>query len=160
MIVRSARHDDIPRLAKVAARSFQTAFSQILEPDALALRGEEYFEQRFATDWPRTRVASDNGNIVGFCTVTAGHIDMIFVDPAVQSHGAGSALFADAEGEGARTLECFRDNTFARAFYERRGWVCIREYTREFLGRERAFVFYAAPSAGTVPPSITSRGRP
>ncbi len=74
--------------------------------------------------------------------MTNRHIDMMFVTPAAHRTGAGQALLADCESRGAHSLECFRDNTKARAFYESHAWKLTREYTRDFAGQPRAFVFY------------------
>jgi GNAT superfamily N-acetyltransferase len=68
---------------------------------------------------------------------------MLFVDPACTGSGVGHALLDQVESEGVTTLECFRDNGPARAFYEHQGWRLVRSYEREFLGSCRAFVLYA-----------------
>ena len=141
MIVRPATEADIPAMARVAERSYRAAFADILEPEVLATRDAAFFAARFRDSLDRMHVAVAE-EVVGFTLVTEGHIDMIFVDPETAGSGAGTALLAQAEAEGARSLECFRDNHQARRFYERRGWHLTREYEREFLGRERAFVIY------------------
>jgi putative acetyltransferase len=129
----------------VAERSYRAAFDEILEHEVLATRDAAFFGARFGEAWERMRVAEDGGRVLGFTLVTDGHIDMIFVDPDAAGSGAGSTLLAQAEAEGARSLECFRDNHAARRFYERRGWRLTREYERAFLGAERAFAFYEKP---------------
>jgi putative acetyltransferase len=141
--VRPARAADVPAMAAIAAASYRDAFAAIIEPAALAARGEEYFAGRFAGSWGAMRVAVSGGRVVGFSLTTGRHIDMLFVAPGSTGGGAGSALLARAVVEGAQTLECFRDNARARGFYERRGWRAREEYAREFAGRERDFVLYA-----------------
>ena len=142
MIVRPATQADIAALARVAERSYRAAFAEILEPEVLATRDGAFFGARFGKAVARIWVAEEGEQVLGFTLVTDGHIDMIFVDPDAAGTGAGSALLAQAEAEGAQSLECFRDNRSARRFYERRGWRFTREYEREFLGAVRAFVFY------------------
>lgn len=142
MIVRPAVEADIPVLGRIAAASYADAFATILEPAILAARDATSFADRFAEWWPATSVAEQDGRVLGFAKVTGAHLDMLFVDPAAQNTGAGSALLAHVETKGVRTLECFRDNAPARRFYERKGWRLTRAYEREFLGRMRAFVFY------------------
>lgn len=142
MIVRRAAEVDVEAIAAMAERSYRTAFEGILEQSVLATRNAAFFEARFRDAMSRMCVAVEGPQVLGFTLVTDSHIDMIFVDPAAVGTGAGSALLAQAEAEGARSLECFRDNFSARRFYERRGWRMTRDYAREFLGRERAFVFY------------------
>lgn len=142
MIIREAIADDIPAMAEVTARSYALGFADILEPSALAQRGAAFFAQRFAETWPHMRLADENGHILGVSLVTGAHLDMLFIDPAAIGQGAGAALLREAEARGVRTLECFRDNRAARAFYERHGWRKVDEYQREFIGCQRAFVAY------------------
>jgi putative acetyltransferase len=149
VIVRPATEADVEAMAGVAERSYRAGFAEILEPDVLATRDAAFFAGRFSHSLARMRVAETAEQVVGFTLVTDGHIDMIFVDPERAASGAGSALLTQAEADGARTLECFRDNHAARQFYERRGWRLTREYEREFLGRRRAFVFYERPRRGS-----------
>nr|WP_281432984.1 GNAT family N-acetyltransferase [Microvirga terrestris] len=113
-----------------------------MEADILASRDGAFFAKRFTSSWERMLVACSGERPVGFLLMTDGHIDMLFMDPMVSSRGGGSLLLEAAEQQGARSLECFRDNHGARRFYERHGWKVDREYDREFAGRSRSFVFY------------------
>ena len=142
VLVREAGPEDVPALAGIAERSYRAAFADILEPEALALRDAAFFAGRFGQAWPHMRVAELGGRAIGFALVTERHLDMLFVDPQAERGGAGSALLSLVEAQGARTLEAFRDNRAARAFYERRGWTLQDTYERAFLGRSRAFVRY------------------
>ena len=141
MIGRPAAAEDVPALAGMAAASWQMAFVGILEAEALAARDAAYFGGRFGQVWERISVAVDsNGGMAGFLLVTAGHIDMLFVrEPG---RGVGSLLLRHAEMQGARSLECFRDNAAARRFYGHAGWQPVAAYDRSFLGKVRAFVRY------------------
>ena len=145
MIVRPAAADDIAATAKVAAASYGTAFAALLEPDVLAAHNAAFFAARFAANLERVRVAERDGAILGFCLMTDGHIDMVFVDPQVLGTGAGHALLDDAEQRGAASLECFAANAPARHFYERHGWRLTQAYSRPFAGQARDFVRYERP---------------
>ena len=146
LTVRPARSEDVAALATVAVASYASGFAGILEPEVLASRDAATFAARFRDSLDRLVLAEDgDGRALGFALVTAGHLDMLFVDPASQASGVGSRLLAYVEERGARTLECFRDNTAARRFYERHGWRLERSYEREFAGRMRAFVAYVKP---------------
>jgi putative acetyltransferase len=142
MRVRPARPEDVPALARVAARSYGHAFRAILDAAALESRDSAYFAALFAEKRSGMQVAESEGKAVGFSLVTDGHIDMLFIDPAEAGRGGGTMLLRAAEAAGARTLEAFRDNGPARAFYESRGWRAVEEYEREFAGALRAFVLY------------------
>jgi putative acetyltransferase len=142
VIVRPAEAGDIPALAIVAQRSYSSAFADILEEEVIDDHDIAFFMARFAHAWPRILVALREKEIVGFLLMTEGHIDMLFMDPAVVGQGGGMLLLKEAEARGAKSLECFRDNDGARRFYERHGWRVTRAYEREFAGRNRSFVFY------------------
>lgn len=142
MKVRPAAREDIPALAAIAEASYRAAFATILEEDVLAGRDAAFFAGRFEEAWDRMLVACSNDVPAGFLLMTDGHIDMLFMDPAVSGKGGGALLLHEAERCGARSLECFRDNVAARRFYERHGWRMDRDYERDFAGRRRSFVFY------------------
>jgi putative acetyltransferase len=142
MNVRPAEEADIPVMAAIAAAAYRKGFAGILEPLTLVTFDGPFFARRFAEQWPSLTVADADGGVVGFAKTTGEHLDMLFVAPGRHGAGAGSALLAEAEGRGVRTLECFRDNEAARRFYERRGWALQRSYEREFAGKPRWFVFY------------------
>lgn len=135
-------------MAEVAAASYAAAFAAILEPEVLASRTAARFSERFAREWTAMWVAEAEGRVLGFAEMRGRHIDMLFVDPAAQRQGAGRALLAALEAAGAATLECFRDNAGARAFYEHAGWRLARGYARELEGRRRDFVWYEKPARG------------
>lgn len=145
MRVRPATATDVPAIAQVAVDAYRSAFSSILEPEALALRDSAFFAGLFAPDLASLHVAVADGRVVGFSKVTATHLDMLFIAPAAQGRGAGRALLIAAEASGVCTLECFRDNQPARRFYEHHGWRLTRSYERDFVGKPRAFVFYEKP---------------
>ncbi len=149
MRVRQALEADVPVLAAIAARSYRQAFAGILEPEILAARDSAFFANRFRQSIPRMTVAESHGHVVAFSLVTEGHLDMLFVDPAAQRTGAGTALMEECEARGTRSLECFADNALARSFYEARGWTLGETYERAFAGGERRFVRYGRP----VPPA-------
>lgn len=142
MKVRAATPDDIPSLAVIAQQSYSLAFAAILEEEVLGDHDIAFFMARFAHAWTRMLVAAAEDRLTGFLLMTDGHIDMLFMDPAAGGKGGGALLLAEAEARGAKSLECFRDNHGARRFYERHGWRVMREYEREFAGRNRSFVYY------------------
>lgn len=153
LVLRPATPADADALARVAHASFHKAFSGIMSPAALAQCPLSFFTARFAERWPYVTVAAKDGRIVAFSMVRQNHIDMLFVDPAVQSRGIGEALLAAAVAAGARTLECFRDNHLARDFYEKHGWRLASSLRRSYCGEEYDFVNYERPGI-VVPPAV------
>ena len=141
-MLRDARTEDLLGLAELSAASYRVAFAEILEPDALAARGADFFLAIFAPALFQIRLAEDGGRIAAFAKTTGTHLDMLFTASAFQGRGHGAALLAEAEARHVCSLEAFAANASARAFYERRGWRLTRSYERNFIGRSRAFVFY------------------
>ena len=141
MIVRAAGVGDVAALAAVAAASYRAGFAGIVDAAELARRDAASFTSRFAASLAQMRLAARDGAVLGFSLVSGTHLDMLFVDPAAQGSGAGWALLADAMGRGVRSLECFRANAPARAFYARHGWLVTRGYSRPFAGRLHEFVY-------------------
>lgn len=155
-MIRPARLADVPAMARVASDSYRDGFAAILPPGVLAERDPAHFEARFAKDWPRMAVAEVDGAVAGFSLVSDGHIDMLFVSPRRQGGGVGADLLRAARAAGAVSLECFRDNTRARAFYEREGWRQTRAYARDFAGARRHFVFFESAAGSGIKPSMAT----
>ena len=72
-------------------------------------------------------VAERNGVIVGFCAFREGWIDQLYVHPAHHRTGVGAALLRKAKNANERLqLWTFQRNAGARAFYEAKGFRCIK----------------------------------
>lgn len=82
-------------------------------------------------------VAVIGGVPAGFIDLAGHNIENLFVDPAVQGRGTGSALMAAAEvsvGQGDLTLAVFTVNPDARRLYERLGFVVESTGVTMFAG--------------------------
>lgn len=76
----------------------------------------------------RITLAVLDGVIAGYIAESPGFIEQLYMRPDRRRRGVGSALMADAKQRNAALeLWCFRDNLAGRAFYERHGFVVIRE---------------------------------
>jgi GNAT superfamily N-acetyltransferase len=90
-------------------------------------------------DWPRAWVACDPRRIVGVGLTEADRVSDLWVHPAAQGRGAGTALLARLEAEiaargfGMGRLRCLEVNVRSRAFYAARGWTEVRVYPHETL---------------------------
>lgn len=72
--------------------------------------------------------AEENGVLIGFIAFREDWIDQLYVLPAHQRRGAGDALLTTAqEAHSSLQLWTFQKNIAARRFYERRGFVAVRE---------------------------------
>ena len=128
-MIRRATAADAPAVAQVhAAARAGWAFESLS-----AATDEATWAERLAGTDTETYVLERDGAVRGFLSVwgedaTTGRVLALYVDPAAQGTGVGSALL-DAVAAGRRTggdtaLVLWTDeaNAAARAFYERRGW--------------------------------------
>jgi ribosomal protein S18 acetylase RimI-like enzyme len=73
------------------------------------------------------RVAELDGEVVGYAAREGAELNALYVRPAGQRRGVGSALLgaAMAASPGERWLWTFQRNAGARRFYERHGFVAV-----------------------------------
>jgi len=69
-------------------------------------------------------VALEAGRLAGLLALRPAHLNHLYVEPALQGKGVGSALLDKAKElcPGGLTLHTHQRNVRARAFYERRGF--------------------------------------
>jgi ribosomal protein S18 acetylase RimI-like enzyme len=73
-------------------------------------------------------VAEETGAVIGFASLSARTLELIYVHPEAQGRGAGTALLEEVKRQrphGFR-LWVFQRNEGARRFYERRGCRLVR----------------------------------
>jgi GNAT superfamily N-acetyltransferase len=124
--VRRLGHADMDEAARLHRASFDSAL-----PWLVGLHTPEedrwfYRERVFATCemWG----AFDRDAMSGLVAFRDGWVDQLYVLPAAQGHGVGSALLHVAQTAFARLqLWTFQKNLAARRFYERRGFVLMCE---------------------------------
>jgi ribosomal protein S18 acetylase RimI-like enzyme len=129
--IRSATADDSSAIASVVRESWLDANKNLIPADSRrALASSRDFAAFVAGEWTGIHVAVADGGIVGAAGVNpAGVIWMLYVLPAYQGCGVGSALYDAAIGTiksaGRRRamLEVLAANENAVAFYRARGWV-------------------------------------
>ena len=83
----------------------------------------------------RALVAEENGKIVGFADMTdGGYFDRLYVHREYQRRGIAAALADALEGESAAPVFTVDASLTARGFFERRGYLCLRENIVERAG--------------------------
>ena len=105
-------------------------------------RGETEWTSSFFGEGRRALVAEEGGEIVGFADMTQdGYFDRLYVHKNFQRRGVAAAL-ADAleEGSAASSFTVHASVT-ARGFFEKRGYVLVRENIVE-RGGEKLVNFY------------------
>lgn len=159
-VVREARPEDAPSIARVHIASWQSAYAHVFPAAALQELGQ--FEARRAAYWretleerqarSHTLVAVSNGDVVGFVyggpgrdgdvdAKRVGELVAIYVLPDFWRSGAGRSLLAAflerlrSSGFAEAVLWVLEDNPRARHFYEATGWETDGGLkTDEFLG--------------------------
>lgn len=138
--IRDARPGDELPVAQVHVRTWQVAYRGLL-PDAYldALQPEDrarrYTFGDRSPDAPRTLVALDGPELIGFATVRVdpgepfvGELAALYVEPAHWNRGAGLALIAAARARlaacrcRAARLWLLDGNHRGERFYRRDGW--------------------------------------
>lgn len=142
--IRTATLDDAEAIAAIHVASWQHAYRGVLPADALdAMTPDDRmplwtYILGLAESPTYVGVAELEGKVVGFHSVgrsDEGDPDdvqmlyTIYLLPAVERRGIGSALLADAEqrmrlrGATSGVLRVFTANEGTRRFYERCGWI-------------------------------------
>lgn len=68
----------------------------------------------------------EDGQIVGFCGVHEGNIEMLFIAPACRGSGVGKALTEHAiQHQSAKKVDVNEQNEQAIGFYQRQGFEVI-----------------------------------
>jgi len=133
--------DSVP-IAMLVRESWLAANQNFLPGDTVAKVTQSTRLGDFvAGEWQSVRVAEYDGEVVGAVGINpAGVIWMLYVHPAYQGCGVGSALYDDAIGAlrqaGSRkaVLEVIASNENAVAFYRSRGWVAEGRRTEHIPG--------------------------
>ncbi len=124
MSLRPAQPADAPTVTRVfqAARDHSLAFLPKLHTDA---QDHAYFAR--VVQGGGVTVAEADGAVVGFLALSGNEVDHLYVDPAHQRAGHGSALLRAAQATSAELeLWVFQRNADAVAFYEAHGFTITR----------------------------------
>ncbi|MEA2229694.1 MAG: hypothetical protein QOF04_3324 [Solirubrobacteraceae bacterium] len=140
-MIRTATVEDAAAIATIQAHGWRHAYADIVAPEDMheASEMEPRWRERLVDPDIGARVFAQDGVVAGFATFGAsreddaaartGELYALYVEPAAQGAGVGSALLQDAVGALVEltfvdaTLRTFEANGLARAFYERHGWV-------------------------------------
>jgi GNAT superfamily N-acetyltransferase len=135
-LIRRARSDEADTLLAIQRDAAIGAFGHIFPPDRFPFpdaRVREIWEQTLGDRDVEVYVAEQDGAPVGSVSIAGEFLQTLYVVPASQSTGVGSALH-DFALERLREKGCSRaklwtldENWPARKFYERRGWRLTSE---------------------------------
>jgi GNAT superfamily N-acetyltransferase len=150
-------------VGRVYQRSWRAAFGSILTVDMVS-DAALLTMSRALVQAPMCLVVTlhdrdtVDGTVVGFAAGgdSAGHLDVLYVDPTAWGTGAAGLLLRAATDRLSRTgarpwLWVWKSNARALAFYTRLGWVATgEERTRIIEGHTFCYRKLEAPSPAVV----------
>jgi putative acetyltransferase len=124
LVLRRARDDEIDAIAALFRLSKETAMPYLLKlhtPD----EDRAFFRDRVFAEC-EVWVAEWRSALAGFCAFRPGWIDQLYVHPAHQRNGIGTALLRNAKDvNGHLRLWAFQRNENALRFYESQGFALV-----------------------------------
>jgi putative acetyltransferase len=125
-MLRQLEMDDMDRVAAVHRLSFDQALPTLAglhTPD----EDRWFFRERMFATCQLWGYFDDKG-LVGFIAFREGWIDQLYVLPSAQGRGVGTALLQVAQTRlGRLSLWTFQRNKSARRFYEKHGFILVKE---------------------------------
>ena len=130
-MIRRARPDEAEALLRVQREAAVAAFAHVFPPDSYPFPDEDVrqaWRRALADPTVEVYVAEREGELAGSVSVGHGFLRTLYVLPAQQGGGVGSALHDHAldrlRARGAREAKLWtlEENHGARRFYEKRGW--------------------------------------
>jgi GNAT superfamily N-acetyltransferase len=126
---------DARAIAELEVRAWRWAYVDFIEDEDM-ITVDERVERWLTAPADGAFVAEVDGRVVGVVQVgpdaddaSVGRIRGLYVEPAAQGAGVGTALYEHARaalsaaGHAEAVLWVFEANGHARGFYERRGWA-------------------------------------
>lgn len=128
-MIRAATGDDTAVIAEIWHSGWHDGHAGHVPAELTAIRTLDAFLPRAAARVPRSTVATLDGRIAGFVTVTGDEVEQVFVDAGHRGGGVAASLLTEAErqvaaaGHRVAWLVVAPGNARARRFYERQGWA-------------------------------------
>lgn len=149
MRLRPACEGDLAALIALAKRSWLSAFTGAPAVFVQDWLGRAFEEEWYPRYWSGMTVAEAGGVILGLVQPMKDEINGLWVDPAAQGRGVGTALLLHGENEIATAgytrawLSCSGFNPKALRFYLARGYRRVKSETKARAGgvAEEMFVF-------------------
>ena len=128
MEIRALADADVDAVIRVWTETKRATYDFIaLEQSYSAADDDAFFRAHIL---PRCAiwVAVEDGAVLGFVALDGSYLDRLYVRPAAQRRGVGAALLARAieASPAGIELHTHQQNTKARAFYEKMGFVAAR----------------------------------
>ena len=126
--VRPASASDHPEIARLWHETKRDAYPYLPLEQGRSFEDDRDFFDGFIAPRCALWVAECGGALVGFLALDGSYVDRLYVHPAAQRSGAGTALLGAARDQSPDGLELHthQQNVSARAFYEKHGFVAVR----------------------------------
>jgi len=127
--IRLALDADLQPLAHLWHDGWHEAHAAYALPEITAYRTLDRFVTRVAALGDHLRTAGPVGEPLGLCVTDGDYVDQLYASPLARGTGLAAALLSDGEarlsasGVTTARLNCAEQNTRARRFYTRQGWV-------------------------------------
>ncbi|KGE78871.1 GNAT family N-acetyltransferase [Halomonas salina] len=134
MNVESVEKEDYRELLEVWEASVRETHDFLREDDLLELKPLIYEQYFGAVDL--TCVKGESGDILGFCGVLDGKIEMLFIAPQARGAGIGALLLDDAvTAQDASRVDVNEQNPQALGFYRHKGFTVTDRSPLDGLGK-------------------------
>ncbi|WP_275790721.1 GNAT family N-acetyltransferase [Pararhizobium gei] len=128
--VRLAHEEEIVCLAAIGLAAWERAVSGLADAQGMRRVAELSFLSFLRSNWFSVSVIGTDGTVAGWAAREDrdGNISDLWIEPAVQRSGLGSALLADlesrilAEGFGAAIVKTHAQNAQAIGFFRKHGY--------------------------------------
>jgi len=131
---REAEAEDVPKIVNLLNETIVKVYGQILPEDKLKSWVEgDNLSRDVSNSWQNMIVAEKADEVVAVAARFDDLVGLIWIHPAHQREGLGSALLDIVEieiknsGYEMAKLACFSDNDKAIRFYLDKGWEILRE---------------------------------
>jgi len=122
MLIRRAVLEDMPEVAVLHHLTMRTSLPFLPDLHTLDEVRAYFYDHVFPDN--EVWVAEQDGVLIGYAARGDGWLNQLYVHPDHQGRRVGDALLAQAmDGVDELQLWAFQQNTRARRFYEKRGFV-------------------------------------
>ncbi|MBP1860937.1 GNAT family N-acetyltransferase [Rhizobium herbae] len=130
IVTRHARQEDVSALVDIGLQAWERAVSGLVDAQGMRRVAELSFLSFLRSSWFSVSVIESGGTVVGWAAREDrdGNISDLWIEPAAQRSGLGSALLAElesrilAEGFGAAVIKTHAQNTQAIGFFRKHGY--------------------------------------
>jgi len=144
--MREFRPDDLAAVGALIHRAIEASYAGAYPPRAIAHFHEHHTEGNIVADAEQGYmvVVERGGQIVVTGTLVGNDIRRVYVEPACQGQGCGTAIMRTLEDRARQTgatAVVVYSSTVAKPFYERLGYVVVEEGAAD-LGEGQVLRFY------------------